>query len=156
MEWWCKAVQGRGKENTNKIINGRGWCLALLITMIVLSWNCWGLRNHHAVEVLSELVKKNAPIILFLMETKLTDREMKLIKTELGFYGLPAVSCNRCRGGLAILWKEEVTVDTNITILMWPYTHRLHLFGDCWGLFFCPTWYYFIGNPCHINILLIF
>ena len=86
--------------------------------MIVLSWNCWGLRNHHAVEVLFELVKKKAPIILFLMETKLTDREMKLIKTELGFYGLPAVSCNRCRGGLAILWKEEVTVDTNITILM--------------------------------------
>ena len=26
----------------------------------------------------------------------------------------------------------------------------------CWGLFFRPTWYYFIGNPCHINILLIF
>ena len=26
----------------------------------------------------------------------------------------------------------------------------------CWGLFFCPTWHYFIGNPCHINILLIF
>ena len=82
--------------------------------MIVLSWNCWGLRNHHAVEVLSELVKKKAPTILFLMETKLTDREMKPIKTELGFYGLLAVSCNGRRGGLAILWKEEVTVDTNI------------------------------------------
>ena len=26
----------------------------------------------------------------------------------------------------------------------------------CWGLFFRPTWHYFIGNPCHINILLIF
>ena len=26
----------------------------------------------------------------------------------------------------------------------------------CWGLFFCPTWHYFISNPCHINILLIF
>ena len=46
------------------------------------------------------------------METKLTDREMKPIKTELGFYGLLAVSCNGCRGGLALLWKEDVTVDT--------------------------------------------
>ena len=27
---------------------------------------------------------------------------------------------------------------------------------SCWGLFFGPTWHYFIGNPCHINILLIF
>ena len=27
---------------------------------------------------------------------------------------------------------------------------------SCWGLFFRPTWHYFIGNPCHINILLIF
>ena len=42
-------------------------------------------------------------------------------------------------------------------------THLWHVsycvtFGStrCWGPFFRPTWYYFIGNPCHINILLIF
>ena len=28
--------------------------------------------------------------------------------------------------------------------------------NKCWGLFFCPTWHYFICNPRHINILLIF
>ncbi|XP_075663020.1 uncharacterized protein LOC142632520 [Castanea sativa] len=76
--------------------------------MIILSWNCRGLGNRHAVE----LVRKKAPTILFLMETKLTDRQMKPIKTKLGFYGLLAVSCNDRRGGLALLWKEEVTVDT--------------------------------------------
>ena len=27
---------------------------------------------------------------------------------------------------------------------------------SCWGPFFRPTWHYFIGNPCHVNILLIF
>ncbi|XP_075650201.1 uncharacterized protein LOC142620776 [Castanea sativa] len=80
--------------------------------MIIRSWICRGLGNHCAVEVLSELVRKKAPIILFLMETKLTDREMKPIKMELGFYGLLSVSCNDYRGGLALLWKEEVTVDT--------------------------------------------
>ena len=33
-----------------------------------------------------------------------------------------------------------------------PWTWR----AKCWRLFFRPTWHYFIGNPCHINILLIF
>ena len=80
--------------------------------MIVLSWNYQRLGNCSAIEVLYELVRKKAPTILFLMETKLTDREMKPIKTELGFYGLLAVLYNRRRGGLAILWKEEVIVDT--------------------------------------------
>ena len=28
--------------------------------------------------------------------------------------------------------------------------------NKCWGLFFCPTWHYFICNPRRINILLIF
>ena len=32
----------------------------------------------------------------------------------------------------------------------------INLITTCWGLFFRPTWHYFIGNPCHINILLIF
>ena len=31
-----------------------------------------------------------------------------------------------------------------------------HLMVPCWGLFFRPTWHYFIGSPFHINILLIF
>ena len=32
----------------------------------------------------------------------------------------------------------------------------LTLLSFCWGPFFRPTWHYFIGNPYHINILLIF
>ncbi|KAK9995717.1 hypothetical protein SO802_020403 [Lithocarpus litseifolius] len=37
---------------------------------------------------------------------------MKSIKTKLGFDGMLAVSCNGRRGGLALLWREGVTVDT--------------------------------------------
>ena len=80
--------------------------------MIVLSWNYRGLGNRHAVEVLSKLVRKKAPTILLLMETKLTDREMEPIKRELGFYDMLAVSCSGRRGGLALLWRADVTVDT--------------------------------------------
>ena len=83
-----------------------------MITMIILSWNCRELENRRAVEVFAELVRKKAPTILFLIETKLTDREIKSIKTEVGFYGMLAISSNEHRGGLALLWREGVTVDT--------------------------------------------
>ena len=46
------------------------------------------------------------------METKLIDREMEPMKRELGFYGMLVVSCNGRRGGLAQLWRVDVTVDT--------------------------------------------
>jgi len=81
--------------------------------MITLSWNYQGLGNRYAVEVLTEVVRKQIPIILFLMETKLKVREMESIKSELGFFAMLAVSCKSCRGGLALLWKEEdVTIET--------------------------------------------
>ena len=67
--------------------------------MITISWNCRGLRNRHAVEALNELVRKKAPTILFLMETKLTFYKMEPIKIELGFSAMLAMSCDSCRGG---------------------------------------------------------
>ena len=60
--------------------------------MIALNWNCRGLGNCSAVEVLVDLVRKKDPIILFLMETKLTFREMESIKSELGFFSMLAIS----------------------------------------------------------------
>ena len=80
--------------------------------MIALSWNCRGLGNRRVVEVLAELVRKQVPTILFLMETKLTDREMEPIKVELGFPSMLAVSCDNRRGGIALLWRSDVIVYT--------------------------------------------
>lgn len=80
--------------------------------MIVLSWNCRGLGNRSAVEVLAVLVRKKGPTILFLMETELTVREMEPIKTELGFASMLAVPSDGRRGGLAMLWKTDVMIDT--------------------------------------------
>ena len=80
--------------------------------MIVIGWNCWGLGNSRVVEVLAELVRQKVPKILFLMETKLSVREMEPIKTELGYPSMLAVSNEGRKGGLALLWKAEVVVDT--------------------------------------------
>ena len=73
------------------------------ISIIILSWNCRGLGNRQAVEVLADLVRRKAPTILFLMETKLTIREMEPIKMELGFPSMLAVSSEGRKGGLAML-----------------------------------------------------
>ena len=81
--------------------------------MIIIGWNCRGLGNRRAVEVLTELVRRKDPTILFLMETKRNVREMEPIKTELGFQSMLAVSSEGRRGGLALFWKTEVVVDTN-------------------------------------------
>ena len=80
--------------------------------MIVISWNYWGLGNRQAIEVLAELVRQKVPTILFLMETKLSVREMEPIKSELGYPSMLAVSSEGRKGGLALLWKAEVVVDT--------------------------------------------
>ena len=80
--------------------------------MIVLSWKCRGLGNHWVVEVLTELMRQKAPTILFLMETKLSIREMEPIKTELGYPSMLAISSEGRKGGLALLWVAEVVVDT--------------------------------------------
>ena len=80
--------------------------------MIVISWNCRGLGNRQAVEVLAELVRQKVPTILFLMETKLFVREMEPIKSELGYPSMLAISSEGRKGGLALLWKAEVVVDT--------------------------------------------
>ena len=57
-------------------------------------------------------MRKKDPIILFLMETKLTVHEMEPIKSELGFSSMLAVSSEGRRGGLALLWKTDVVVHT--------------------------------------------
>ena len=76
--------------------------------MSILSWNCRGLGNQHAVNVLSHLMREKAPKILFLMETKQLVNEMRQIQSDLP-YGCMFVVPNVCwSGGLALLWKEEV------------------------------------------------
>ena len=56
--------------------NGGGYGVAPPRTMKILSWNCRGLGNQRAVDVLSHLVREKAPKILFLMETKQSIDEM--------------------------------------------------------------------------------
>ena len=76
--------------------------------MNLISWNYRGLGNQRAVNVLSHLVRQKAPKILFLMETKRTVEEMQWIQEDLPYRCMLAMPCTQRRGGLALLWKEEI------------------------------------------------
>ena len=76
--------------------------------MNLLSWNCSGLGNQHAVDVLSHLVREKSPKVLFLMETKQSVEEMRRIQADLPYCCMLAIPREQRRGGLALLWKEDV------------------------------------------------
>ncbi|KAK9989376.1 hypothetical protein SO802_029615 [Lithocarpus litseifolius] len=105
----------RDHQNKEDLSNEKGKSKRLKAppdTMIIMSWNCRGLGNRRAIQVLTDLVRKKGPKILFLMETKLTVSEMQSIKAELEFPSMLAVSSVRRNGGLALFWKSEVVVST--------------------------------------------
>ena len=79
--------------------------------MNILRWNCRGLENLRAATVLSHLVREKAANVLFLMETKQTVDEMRKTQADLKYDSMLAVPCVHRAGGLAMLWKKEVSLD---------------------------------------------
>ncbi|XP_074295385.1 uncharacterized protein LOC141623208 [Silene latifolia] len=76
--------------------------------MNLLSLNCRGLGNPDAVGGLRNLIRREAPIVLFLCETKLSGSEWCNISRSLdGYDGLSVDSVGRS-GGLALLWQKGV------------------------------------------------
>ena len=55
------------------------------------------------MNVLSQLVRENAPTILFLLETNQTIEEMREAQGELHYDSMLVVPCLGRRGGLAML-----------------------------------------------------
>lgn len=76
--------------------------------MIGSSWNCRGLGNPRAVRALKELIKRERPKILFLMETKRNKSEWDQLKVKLKCKKCFVVDCGGCSGGLAMLWENSI------------------------------------------------
>ena len=64
--------------------------------MSLLSWNCQGLGNLWTVKALERAIKKEDPIIVFLMETKLCKEWIDKVKEE----------CNLKQSWVVQQWKE--------------------------------------------------
>ena len=71
-------------------------------TMSILSWNVQGLDNPWTVRHLHTLVKDYSPTIMFLMETRMHDREASNFKFSFPQYNLLVVNSVRRAGGLLL------------------------------------------------------
>lgn len=74
--------------------------------MQILNWNACGLGNPRGIWTLRDLIKKEAPDIVFLQETRLKVkvRDFDSCKFKIGFSNCLAVYCEGRSGGIAILW----------------------------------------------------
>ena len=79
--------------------------------MNLLSWNCRGLGNFRTVNALKEIIKKEPPKIVFLIETKSNKEWMVMVRDKCEFKNGFFVDSNGTSGGLALLWKEEIRLD---------------------------------------------
>ncbi|XP_057779959.1 uncharacterized protein LOC130998561 [Salvia miltiorrhiza] len=83
--------------------------------MNCLVWNCRGLGNQPTVRQLVWLVKQKKPDLVFIMESKLFATDWTPVLLKLGFLNHFLVDCD-CdgagrKGGLGLLWSEELKVD---------------------------------------------
>nr|GMD06060.1 uncharacterized protein LOC109186215 [Ipomoea batatas] len=104
--------------------------------MSLISWNCRGLGNPATVQMLLDIVHSKRPIVLFIMETKLSTVKMDKIRVTLGYDNLFTVDPVGLGGGLALFWKKETHltitgfsrnyIDTTIKLenspILWRYT----------------------------------
>ncbi|CAN1190366.1 LINE-1 retrotransposable element ORF2 protein, partial [Linum perenne] len=80
---------------------------------MILSWNCRGLGQPPTVLYLQDLICKNCPPIVFLMETKQPKQAMELIRKKMRYTNAFYVDPIGASGGLALWWFGDI----DITIL---------------------------------------
>ncbi|KAF7154153.1 hypothetical protein RHSIM_Rhsim01G0092300 [Rhododendron simsii] len=66
-------------------------------------------------QALGDLVTKNRPSIVFLMETKNNKVLLETIRSRLGFDASNYVDPDGLAGGLALWWKNDVSIDIEIS-----------------------------------------
>ena len=77
----------------------------------VLSWNCQGLGNPWTSRSLPKLVREQAPMICFLMETRLDTEGFNNLYGDLPFQNKIIVKHPDASGGLAFLWKNDIKLE---------------------------------------------
>ncbi|KAL4308850.1 hypothetical protein GQ457_01G020550 [Hibiscus cannabinus] len=79
--------------------------------MKILCWNCQGLGQTSAVQVLKSIVFQNAPDVIFLCETRLNKLLCERLRISLNMVNCFSVDSSLSCSGLAILWNNIVSVD---------------------------------------------
>ncbi|XP_072087374.1 uncharacterized protein [Arachis hypogaea] len=78
--------------------------------MIILSWNCRGVAVTAIVSELNNLCVKHKPAIVYLMETRSKEENIRKIARKLQFKNVFCVEPRGMSGGLCLLWNEKVAI----------------------------------------------
>ncbi|KAK9984687.1 hypothetical protein SO802_034212 [Lithocarpus litseifolius] len=81
--------------------------------MSISSWNCRGLGDSRAVLMLTKMVRDEAPLLVFLAETKVDISFMKKVQAKLEYTQGVIVPSDGRSGGLAMMWKEGSHVEVH-------------------------------------------
>ena len=116
--------------------------------MKILSWNCQGLGNPRTVRTLQSWCWRDRPNIVFLMETMVDAKKLKLAQGKCGFSEGLCLSSRGLSGGIGFWWRDinvhvrsysahHVTAEirdndnevlwTAVGIYGWPEQHNKHL-----------------------------
>ena len=80
--------------------------------MIILSWNCRGLRKTTAVQRCKRLIGKYQPDFIFLSETKISLEAASSILNNLGYNNYVGTSACNLGGGTIVAWNKDYVVET--------------------------------------------
>ena len=92
--------------------------------MKVLVWNCQGVGSPLTIPQLREVNNLSSPNMIFLCETKNKKKYLEKVKNMLRFDECAVAEAMNKAGGMALLWKEEVTVKE---VLMSAFTIEAHV-----------------------------
>ena len=88
--------------------------------MRLLSWNCQGIGNSWIGRNLHKIVREQAPIVFFLMETWLDKEGFEKLYGEIPFPNRIIDKQPVLGGGLALIWKNDVRLEL-INFIAKPY-----------------------------------
>lgn len=87
--------------------------------MKIICRNCRWLGSFRAIQIICCFIKQHNPQILFLMETKLSSRELEHKINNWKFYGMLTVDFIGRKEGLALCWTRDV----NLHIKSYSFNH---------------------------------
>ncbi|KAG7942844.1 hypothetical protein I3843_15G007300 [Carya illinoinensis] len=95
--------------------------------MKIMSWNSRGLGNPRGVRTLRDFVRREAPDVVFITETRSRTARMEFLKVQMGFSCFLPVGGSGRRGGVCLFWRSEV----NLILRSYSPFHFDVLVSDC-------------------------
>ena len=83
--------------------------------MKLLCWNCQGLGTPLIVHALRAITAQERLEVVFFMETKNQDFTVRRISRYLNFQNCYNVNPVGIRGGLALMWKDGISLKVNLS-----------------------------------------